>query len=516
MLYRASVIIPVYNAEAHLRRCVESIALGKERNLEIILIDDCSQDQSWRICQELEQEFTSVTAIHNDQNIGVSATRNRGLDQVHGKFILFVDSDDWVSAHYAEKLLEAADCHPDALPICGLHFINKVQEEKRDYIWDDNGDSIAVLNNKDLITLAERFLLQQLWNKVFRADMLQMHQIRFDDSLRMGEDYKFILDYVEATGIQQFFVLKEPLYYYLRWNNSSLMNNFGFLDRENEYERTVKLYELSGIQDPRLRDDMLNRVKQNYVYQISRNSGRTLHQKLDAIESVMQDQRALSHYCRQFLLAKKENTGKKVRDIKKLFLRAGNRFKRKQRDAVVKAFQKELTQSDYSLISQNCIGGVVYHDAKMEFLSPTINLFFRGDDFVKFVLQLEHYLSLEPVMEWDETYPIGYLESIRIDFMHYDTCAAAKDSWERRKARINWDRIVVLCTDMEGFSKTTHAAWEKIPYPKLLFTADPSLSEDENAVFYPEYSKNGHVPDLIPNREFYKDGRVVSLLNHLD
>ena len=92
-----SVIVPVYNAEKTLRRCVESIVYGSYRNVEVILIEDHSTDESWALCQTLSQEFDNVRALRNDRNRGVSHTRNRGLEVATGDYIMFCDSDDWVS-----------------------------------------------------------------------------------------------------------------------------------------------------------------------------------------------------------------------------------------------------------------------------------------------------------------------------------------------------------------------------------------------------------------------------------
>lgn len=200
MRYRASVIIPVYNAQMHLRRCVESVALGQERNLEIILIEDRSGDASWEICQQLQEEFPNVVAIRNDRNSGVSFTRNQGLACAQGEYILFVDSDDWVSARFAKNLLETARQYEDCLPICGLHFIDHVHDEQRDYLWDDGAARVVEVVDAGLFELSDRFLLQQLWNKAFRRDLIEKYRIRFDENQSMGEDFQFVLDYMEASG----------------------------------------------------------------------------------------------------------------------------------------------------------------------------------------------------------------------------------------------------------------------------------------------------------------------------
>lgn len=515
MRYRASVIIPVYNAQKHLRRCVESVALGQERNLEIILIEDCSGDDSWEICQQLQEEFPNVAAIRNERNSGVSFTRNQGLDRARGEYILFVDSDDWVSARYARKLLEAAGQYQDYLPICGLHFIDHVHGDQRDYLWDNDAVRMVEVSNAGLFDLSDRFLLQQLWNKAFRRDLIEKYRIRFDESQSMGEDFQFVLDYMEAAQIKKCVILNEPLYYYIRWNTSSLMSTFGFVQNRQEYLRVEQLHKISGLTDSVRRDNMLQSIRQNYVYHISRNPNHSRQQKLNAIEAVMGDGKSRQHYRRQRILYGKERTLQQLVKIKALPARLTGRRMRRKRDALAIRMKAQLVERDFSILSQNCIGGVLYHDMGLPFLSPTINLYFTAPDFVRFVMNLEHYLDVEPVMTWDETYPIGYLDDIAIHFMHYETCMEARQAWNRRKARINREKILILCTDMEEFTEEIFAQWQTIGYPKILYTANASFADHPDTVFYPQYESAGHVPDLIPKREFYRDDKVTALLNRL-
>lgn len=515
MSYKASVIVPVYNAEKHLRRCVESIALGQEQNLEIILIEDCSKDASWELCQELRAEFPNIVAIRNEHNSGVSFTRNQGLACAQGKYILFVDSDDWVSARFAKKLLDAACQYPDCLPICGLHFIDHVHGEQRDYLWDDGDSRIVEVASAGLFDLSDRFLLQQLWNKVFRRDLIEKYRIRFDESQSMGEDFQFVLDYLEASRCNRCAVLNEALYYYIRWNTSSLMSTFGFVQNQQEYLRVEQLHRISGQAATMRRDQMLQSIRQNYVYHIFRNSNYSRQQKLDAIEAVMSDGKSRQHYRKQKTLHMKENTLLRMSKLKALPGRLTGRRLRRQRDALAAQMKTRLAEWDFSILSQNCIGGVLYHDMGLRFLSPTVNLYFTAPDFVRFVLNLEHYLDIDPVMAWDETYPVGNLEDITIRFMHYRTCAEARMDWNRRKARINKGKILVLCTDMEDFTEEVFAQWQTIAYPKILYSSNISYAEHPDTVFYPQYESAGRVPDLIPKREFYRDGRVIDILNRL-
>ena len=135
-----SVIIPIYNAENTIEKCVESIVYGQLHEIEIILIDDCSKDASWNICQLLSIKFPNVFCYQNKKNSGVSYTRNYGLGKANGKYILFVDSDDWVSGKYAYKLLENALQYTNSLIICGLHYHDTILGEKRDSVLEIDGD----------------------------------------------------------------------------------------------------------------------------------------------------------------------------------------------------------------------------------------------------------------------------------------------------------------------------------------------------------------------------------------
>lgn len=195
-----------------------------------------------------------------------------------------------------------------------------------------------------------------------------------------------------------------------------------------------------------------------------------------------------------------------------LLLRLKGRLIRLKNRAIISRAKRKLQINDCTLISQNCIGGVLYHDLGLQFLSPTINAFIPEPDFVKFVLDLRHYMGQELVMQWGEEYPLGMLDDITIHFMHYDTCADAKEAWDRRKTRINWDKIFVIATDRDGFDETVYEQWKQVPYHKILFTAHQEYTED--ALFYPEYAAEGQVGDLISQRKFYHQQCLINAINY--
>lgn len=513
---RASVIIPVYNAEKTLRRCVESLVLGRERNIEVILVEDRSRDSSWDVCQELAAEFPNVICIRNEKNSGVSHTRNRGLAEAGGEYILFADSDDWVSEKFAESLLDLAQRHPNSLPICGQHFIDKTNNTHRDYTWSDQLGTVSEIGSEQFFDLADRFLLQQLWNKIFRRDVIEKYHIRFDETQSMGEDFQFVLDYMEAARIQKCVVLNEPLYYYIRWNNASLMSKFGPATQEKAIARFGQLRRICGENKENVRNQYqkaVDNLKRNYIYHAVRTNNLTKEEKLNTIRELAGGEAFRGIYRQQRLVFLKERIASVCHQIAALPRRAQGKVQRSRSQKTVANMRKNLKAEGFSVISQNCIGGVFYHDMGMHFLSPTVGLFFKEPDFVKFVMNLKHYLSCELQMRWEETYPVGMLDDITVYFMHYDTCQEAKLAWDRRKQRVNFDKILVIATDRNGFDKNVFDAWKRITYSKVLFTVSPQYAEEADSVLLQQYQDQGFVPDLIPGREFYKDGVLMNTVN---
>lgn len=514
---KVSIVIPVYNAEKTVQRTVESLVYGEERNIEIILVEDCSKDKSWEVCQNLSKRYTNVYCYQNKKNSGVSYTRNHGLEIADSEYILFVDSDDWVTGKYAKELLSAAQQNPNSLIISGFYFRNEVAGYKQDYIWKKDGQTTYRITQKNFFELQKKSHLHQLWNKIFRRDVIEKAHIRFDESQSMGEDFQFVLDYMEAANIESCVVLNSPLYYYIRATQSSLMSHFGTDVNEHAFNRFEQLLHLCGDITPEIEkcyETALADLKKNYVYQAVRGKSRK-KEKLSFIENVMQDGKAERHYQVQKNILMKENIRQKISWVMALPGRFHGRMQRKKRDKLAAEMKAKLHTRDFTVLSQNCIGGVFYHDMGLQFTSPMINLYMSGNDFVDFVLNLDYYLSLKLRMTWREEYPIGYLDDVAIYFMHYHTCQEAEAEWEKRKTRIIRDNIVVLCTDMVDFTDEVFEKWRQIPYPKVLFTAKREYANEPDTVYFPEYESNGKVPDLIPKREFYRDDVLIDTVNRM-
>ena len=512
------IIIPVYNSSESLERCVESIVYGELRNIDIILIEDCSQDNSWEICCALAERFENVQCIQNKRNSGISCSRNRGLEMIDSKYILFVDSNDWVSGRFAKKMLDTVKKYPDSLVICGVHIRNDLAGNYFNYTWDSNirDENLNVIEKKYFWDLQERGLLRELRNKIFRYDTIKRYGLRFDETLDKGGDFQFVLDYIEVAQIEQSVVLNTPLYYHVQSKNSFPVNKLSLIEIEKECECFEKLKDICITSNMSIEEKfqkLVKQIKNNYIYQICRDASLRDGEKLDYIEKVMHDVNAIQYFKEQQKRISKEQICQLIERYKHFSRRVIGKVKREKNKIIIKKARFQLKNSNFSVISQNCIGGVFYHDMEIQFLSPTINLFFKEPDFVRFVQNLHYYINLEIEMYWEEEYPIGILDDVTVYFMHYGSCHEAKMNWDKRKKRINWDKIIILATDMEGFNDNVWEEWNKIPYPKMLFTSRERKSL--GTVYLKKYRNSEHVPDLIPNREFYKKGVLIRNINRL-
>lgn len=146
-------------------------------------------------------------------------------------------------------------------------------------------------------------------------------------------------------------------------------------------------------------------------------------------------------------------------------------------------------KKNFTIISQNCIGGVIYNNLGIEFKSPTINLFIEGEDFVKFVENLEHYLSLPAIPGIEKytdpinksiSYPVIKIDDINVCCLHYKNCQEAVDAWNRRKSRVNFEQVFVI-----GNSWNLHGndalirRLSRIKYKTIIFTHKKYNIENE-------------------------------------
>lgn len=171
-----------------------------------------------------------------------------------------------------------------------------------------------------------------------------------------------------------------------------------------------------------------------------------------------------------------------------------------QHRRVRKLYRKKFIANQPTIISCNCIAGVLYNELGLQFTSPTINLYMNCEDFIKFCENLNHYLSLEITKykgEIKRDYPLGNLGDLTLYFVHYSNFDEAKKKWEIRKKRMNFEKIYIIATDRDGFNDDLLKRFDNLPYSnKKLFSHLPH-SESKNVVYIEGYEKNEQIENLM-------------------
>lgn len=280
---KVSIVIPVYNAEKTVCRCIESIENGTYKNIEIILVNDCSKDDSMRICEQLNIRYTNIKVIQNEKNRGVSFTRNAGIAQATGEYIVFVDSDDWVSNDYIEVLVDGLEKNNTRFAVSGYVNHDEIVNNRTDYFGWDSFEKIKTVRLADvLLELFHNRLLQQLWNKIFITDFIKTYHIKFDEKISMGEDFRFILDYLKVANITEITLINQYLYHYIRDNTGSLMSKFEEKDVYESIKNISSMMELFNDKEIDIQNifeiEVLNVLKQ-YSYKIMHNPKLSIVQK---------------------------------------------------------------------------------------------------------------------------------------------------------------------------------------------------------------------------------------------
>jgi len=217
-----SIIIPVYNAEKYLHRCLKSVINQSYKNIEIVLVNDGSTDNSGEICDKYAKNDKGIKVIHTG-NCGPAAARNAGIENSKGEFIFFLDSDDFIKNDALSLLIENYNQHKADIIVGDF---NKIKEDKK----SDSGharffSSSKLLTKQDIIDYTRCYLKQpnrfplftQSWGRVFKSSIIKKNNIFFDTGLRTFEDVAFNFNYLKYTN--KLFFLKEAIYNYLIHDN---------------------------------------------------------------------------------------------------------------------------------------------------------------------------------------------------------------------------------------------------------------------------------------------------------
>lgn len=207
-----SVIVPIYNVEQYLSRCVDSLLAQTYRDFELILVDDGSPDNCGALCDDYATQDTRVRVIHKP-NGGLSDARNAGLRIACGEYIAFVDSDDWVSPEYLEKLLNAV-IETDA-DICECDIIRTATEYPQ---LPDIGPAAAAVYDPETAMeqlIRDSIFHQYVWNKLYKRHVIQ--DLLFPEGKTNEDEFWTYLAFGRANKVAR---INSPLYFYFQRSTS--------------------------------------------------------------------------------------------------------------------------------------------------------------------------------------------------------------------------------------------------------------------------------------------------------
>lgn len=293
-MLKYSVIVPVYNVENYLPRCIDSLLAQNYADLEILLIDNGSNDQSGQICENYAAQFSNITAYHIP-NKGVGSARNFGLSKAKGEFICFVDADDYLVGNLFSDVESQLDSQLDLLVFSYYNSIEKNLSEI------DRSAKILPTEGKkdksDFIALFQELWLTDMmytvWNKIYRKEFLEEHQIVFE-SYELGEDVRFNLNVYQH--VNAVLLVKSAYYVYVSGRVDSAMGQYNPNRMNYQLEELGKVDQLMiswNSHDDQFIDQIKARILMSNIQNISKQK-MSLSKKRHYVEVLCRNQEMIA------------------------------------------------------------------------------------------------------------------------------------------------------------------------------------------------------------------------------
>lgn len=233
-----SVIIPVYGVEHYIERCIRSVLEQTYSNLEVVIVNDASKDASIDIIEKVILEYAdcktrSIKIVQHSSNKGLSIARQSGIDASTGKYVVHVDSDDYIESAMIEELVDAAELNSADIVICGAFY---------DYRTTIHTFLPAYCQNKQkyLGELITQKVSTNIWGRLIKRSLYVDNDIRCLEGVNYGEDYAIIPKLVYYAN--KIVSVNAPLYHYVRYNVGSYTSSFNIKNIENLFAVYTSLY----------------------------------------------------------------------------------------------------------------------------------------------------------------------------------------------------------------------------------------------------------------------------------
>ncbi len=276
-MYILSVIIPVFNVDAYLRQCLDSICNQDVKNIQIICVDDCSTDNSRKILSEYAKKYSYIEVYENITNLGLSETRNKGLSHAAGEYIMFLDSDDYIAEGAFDKIFTAIQENKvDILPFSVQMFLDngfqssiKLDRRIRKYVYE-------IMPGIELMCnfIKNREMFGAVWGAIYRKDYLLTNHLRFIEGI-LHEDIPFMFS--AMLSAKSCLCLNEIIYFY-RQRETSILHKpdykslltglmIGYMDMINtwhNFNRRTICSEFSNLYIKQYLDSHITLIEERY------------------------------------------------------------------------------------------------------------------------------------------------------------------------------------------------------------------------------------------------------------
>lgn len=249
-----SVIIPVYNSEKTIKRCIESITSQARTDVEIIVINDGSTDMSESICNKMQSQYNNIVYIHKG-NGGVSSARNLGLSVAKGKYVMFIDSDDYVDGKCFEIFDSYTKSDADYYQfVFSIEANGTVKEERA---WPERHVNTESEKEAFIIESVVTRSINSCWAKLYRREIIEEKGLRFYEELSMGEDLVFVFAFLLSAD--KFESVNSRIYFADVNNKESLSRRYREKLPEQKicvYEKMLNALEESNIKGESIKDSL--------------------------------------------------------------------------------------------------------------------------------------------------------------------------------------------------------------------------------------------------------------------
>lgn len=295
-----SIIIPVYNVERYIRKCLDSIQQQSYADFELLLVDDGSQDESFFICQEYGQRDSRIS-VFQQHNQGPSAARNLGIRHARGNYISFIDADDYIMPTMFAELIQGmkesgSDLVISPMTVEYVYFKNK--RMLRPELDFDGKISISKEHAAEILSLFETALINSPCARLYKSSIIQDYDIKMPDGVHYAEDLIFNIEYLKYC--RSLFILNQSLYYYTKKKEGSLTTSYRpqqfhsvNLAHDKALEYLLGSVGIQGELEPKAYYIFVPNTIISFINLFYKDCPLTRSEKLAYIRSILNDQKVM-------------------------------------------------------------------------------------------------------------------------------------------------------------------------------------------------------------------------------